>query len=114
MMTATATLSLVPRAAPAPRARVPATRGLWGGGGGSWRKKRIGQPTRVQGDGDAPTPPPKDNSDLEPEQRDYTGSRKQFDEPVSVPKKLPAMLFPAEEVLLPGSSQVLHLFEARF
>ena len=31
-----------------------------------------------------------------------------------MPKKLPAMLFPAEEVLLPGSSQVLHLFEARF
>ena len=114
MMTATATLSLVPRAAPAPRARVPATPKSWGGGGGSWRKKRIGQPTRVQGDGDAPTPPPKDNSDLEPEQRDYTGTLKQFDEPVSVPKKLPAMLFPAEEVLLPGSSQVLHLFEARF
>ena len=30
------------------------------------------------------------------------------------PVVLPAMLFPLEEVLLPGSMQVLHLYEARF
>ena len=63
--------------------------------------------------GDAPKPPA-DNSDLEPEQRDYTGTLKQYEEVPLVPKKLPAMLFPAEEVLLPGSAQVLHLYEARF
>lgn len=35
------------------------------------------------------------------------------DEPAP-PRTLPAMLFPADEVLLPGSTQVLHLYEARF
>ena len=31
-----------------------------------------------------------------------------------VPVELPAMLFPSDEMLLPGCTQVLHLYEARF
>lgn len=33
---------------------------------------------------------------------------------VEVPTALPAMLFPSGETLLPGCTQVLHLYEARF
>ena len=52
--------------------------------------------------------------DLEPEAREYKGELRM---PVNVPDKpveLPAMLFPSEEMLLPGCTQVLHLYEARF
>ena len=111
MMTATASIPLVPRVTPAHPARRVGPR-AWGGSGG-WRRPRIGIRMDRRSAGDAPKPPA-DNSDLEPEQRDYTGTLKQYEEVPLVPKKLPAMLFPAEEVLLPGSAQVLHLYEARF
>ena len=54
-----------------------------------------------------------ESDDVEPAPRDYTGELRM--PPVEqTPEVLPAMLFPADEVLLPGSTQVLHLYEARF
>ena len=54
------------------------------------------------------------SDDIEPPQRDYTGELRMPPEIAEKPVVLPAMLFPMEEVLLPGSTQVLHLYEARF
>ena len=53
--------------------------------------------------------------DIDPPPRDYTGELRLPTEPVvENVVVLPAMLFPQDEVLLPGSTQVLHLYEARF
>ena len=76
MMTATASISLVPRVTPARPARRVGPR-AWGGSGG-WRRPRMGRRMDRRSAGDAPKPPA-DNSDLEPEQRDYTGTLKQAD-----------------------------------
>ena len=54
------------------------------------------------------------SDDIEPPARDYTGQLRMPVEVEEKPVVLPAMLFPMEEVLLPGSTQVLHLYEARF
>ena len=54
------------------------------------------------------------SDDIEPPARDYTGQLRMPVEMEEKPVVLPAMLFPMEEVLLPGSTQVLHLYEARF
>ena len=54
------------------------------------------------------------SDDIEPPARDYTGELRMPPEVEEKPVVLPAMLFPMEEVLLPGSTQVLHLYEARF
>ena len=54
------------------------------------------------------------DGDIEPPARDYTGELRMPPEVLETPVVLPAMLFPMEEVLLPGSTQVLHLYEARF
>ena len=54
------------------------------------------------------------SDDVEPPARDYTGELRMPPEVEEKPVVLPAMLFPLEEVLLPGSMQVLHLYEARF
>jgi Lon protease-like protein len=54
------------------------------------------------------------SDDIEPPARDYKGELRMPSEIVERPVILPAMLFPLEEVLLPGSTQVLHLYEARF
>ena len=54
------------------------------------------------------------SDDIEPPARDYTGQLRMPVEMEEKPVVLPAMLFPMEEVLLLGSTQVLHLYEARF
>jgi hypothetical protein len=56
-----------------------------------------------------------DDDDLEPKPREYTGELR-ANAPLVAERvvELPAMLFPAAEVLLPGSAQTLHLYEARF
>ena len=54
------------------------------------------------------------SDDVEPAPRDYTGELRMPPPVEQTPEVLPAMLFPADEVLLPGSTQVLHLYEARF
>lgn len=55
-----------------------------------------------------------DMGDLAPAPRDYGGELRMPPPVEEKPVELPAMLFPAEEVLLPGCTQVLHLYEARF
>jgi hypothetical protein len=52
--------------------------------------------------------------DLEPEARDFTGDLRMPPPVVEVPVELPCMLFQSQEMLLPGCTQVLHLYEARF
>jgi len=111
---AMATAAPVGRSIPGAR-RLPARSGAPRAAAARTRDTLLATTKNVRNRGRSATRLAATADDIDPPPRDYTGELRLPTEPVvENVVVLPAMLFPQDEVLLPGSTQVLHLYEARF